>query len=322
MAGKIPQGLDPAVARSLVLDELFDLTLYQELRNISSGGLRDVLDQLVPIEIKHYQFWNEFFGLDIAALDLRRRIKLRLILRLCRAFNPTAAHLALEAIEIYGVRKYLSLWDAHEATPFGQALREILRDEFQHEDAVVSQMAERKISPERIRSIFLGLNDGLVEILGAITGFFAAFGKPSAILAASVTTAVAGAFSMAAGAYVAGSSEREMRRIEAGKESFLNGRRPKPAEEPRPLFSAVLVGASYFAGAVIPILPVAFGAKTVLAPIIASSVLFSLVSVILAALSGMDVKRRLLTNLGILSVAVAVTYAIGLAAKAFWGIPL
>jgi vacuolar iron transporter family protein len=40
-----------------------------------------------------------------------------------------------------------------------------------------------------------------------------------------------------------------------------------------------------------------------------------LVSTILAFLSGMEMKRRILLNLVIIAVAVSVSYAIGLAAK-------
>jgi VIT1/CCC1 family predicted Fe2+/Mn2+ transporter len=45
-----------------------------------------------------------------------------------------------------------------------------------------------------------------------------------------------------------------------------------------------------------------------------------LVSTVLSFLSGIDVKRRILLNLAILTVAVSVSYAIGLAAKQLWGI--
>lgn len=45
-----------------------------------------------------------------------------------------------------------------------------------------------------------------------------------------------------------------------------------------------------------------------------------LVSAILAFLSGMDVRRRILMNLGIMAAAVAITYAIGLLAKSTWGL--
>jgi len=47
-----------------------------------------------------------------------------------------------------------------------------------------------------------------------------------------------------------------------------------------------------------------------------------IVSLVLAFLSGMEIKKRVLTNLVIIAAAVGVTYAIGLLAKALWGISL
>jgi hypothetical protein len=45
-----------------------------------------------------------------------------------------------------------------------------------------------------------------------------------------------------------------------------------------------------------------------------------LVSVVLAFLSGMEIKKRILANLVIIACAVAITYAIGLVAKTLWGV--
>jgi hypothetical protein len=33
-------------------------------------------------------------------------------------------------------------------------------DEFRHKDVLVTELTKRKINPERIRNVFLGLNDG------------------------------------------------------------------------------------------------------------------------------------------------------------------
>ena len=86
---------------------------------------------------------------------------------------------------------------------------------------LVTKLTERKINPEKIRNIFLGLNDGLVEILGAVSGFFGAFGDTVTVLIAASTTAVAGALSMAAGAFLTLNSEKEVRAMEAAKKRFL-----------------------------------------------------------------------------------------------------
>ena len=129
----------------------------------------------------------------------------------CRLFGSIAVHLTLEAIEVYGVRKYLTLWKSYRGAPLGEALQNILMDEMKHEDVLVTNLTERKINAEQIRNIFLGLNDGLVEILGAVSGFFGAFSNPATVLMAASTTAVAGALSMGAGAFLALNSEREVK---------------------------------------------------------------------------------------------------------------
>lgn len=310
---------DPRLAERLVLDELFDLSLYTALRDVTTGRAQRTLDDLATIEATHYAFWQDFFGLRRARLDLGRRLKLRLLTLACRLLGTLGVELVLEAIEVYGVRKYLSLWDAYEGGPLGAAVRGILEDELRHEDRVVSELTARRINPERIRDIFLGLNDGLVEILGAVSGFFGAFGNPVTVLIAASTTAVAGSLSMAAGAWVAASSAEEVARTERRRKRFLGeGATATPAG--RPLASAGFVGASYFVGALVPVAPVLLGARTVLASLLAAGVVILGVSLVLAFLSGMAVRRRILTNLVIIAAAVGVTYGIGLLVKALWGI--
>jgi VIT1/CCC1 family predicted Fe2+/Mn2+ transporter len=315
MSGTVSSSL----ARELVLDELLDLSLYQRVRPLASGELGAILDQLIPIETRHRAFWQDFFGIRVTALDPARRLKLAVIVAACRIFGAPAIHLALEAIEVYGVRKYLTVWSAYRDGPLGAAVREVLQDEFQHEDMVVTGDAARRINPERVRNVFFGLNDGLVEILGAVSGFFAAFGNALTVLAAGSTVAVAGALSMAAGAYVAVGSESEVRRTESERRRFLGETSSeKPAESA--LAAAAVVGTSYFAGALVPVLPVLFGAKTVLPSIVTAGTLLVLVSIVVAFLSGMEVMRRVRINLVIMALAVGVTYLIGAATRRIWGI--
>ena len=311
--------IDPGLARSLILDELFDLRLYERLRGVSRGETRAVLDRLIPVEAKHFNFWQGFFKRSLSRLDAPRRIKLEAAVLVCRVFGPGAVHLILEAIEIHGVQKYLAAWEAYKDGPLGPAVRDVLEDEFRHEDDLVSALAARKISPERIRSLFLGFNDGLVEILGAVSGFFAAFDQRAMILMAGATVSVAGAISMAAGAYLASSSEREIDRIERGKASFLN-KAVAPAAEEHPVRLGLLVGASYFLGALIPLLPVALGFKGLSFSLLAAGTMIILVSALLSFLSGMEIRRRILTNLVVMAAAVGVSYAIGGLVKSAWGV--
>jgi vacuolar iron transporter family protein len=312
---------NPKLARALILDELFDLSLYQALRMISSDSdAQQTLDELIHIETRHLAFWQKFFDTKLDRLNFGRRIKLWFFTRLCRLFGITAVHLVLEAIEVYGVRKYLTLWKAYQDQPLGEALKGILQDEFKHEDMLVTKLTERKINPEKIRNIFLGLNDGLVEILGAVSGFFGAFGDAVTVLIAAATTAVAGALSMGAGAFLALNSEKEVRAMESAKKRFLGEETGSAEMQEQPLNSALFVGGAYVIGALVPVLPVLFGAKDALVSVLTAGTMVILVSSILAFLSGMEMKRRILLNLVIITVAVSVSYAIGLAAKHIWGI--
>ena len=132
---------------------------------------------------------------------------------------------------------------------------------------------------------------------------------------------LAGAFSMAAGAYVATSSQEEVARTERRKNAFLSRQPPTAAAgDESALGSAIAVGVSYLAGAVVPVLPVALGAKTILAPAIVGGAITVVVSLVLAFLSGMEVRRRVLTNLAIIASAVVVTYLSGLVLSAAFGI--
>ncbi len=311
---------DPALARMLILEELFDLSLYKALRRISNDTeSQKVLDELIVVETQHLAFWQKFFDSRLTALDPGRRLKLQCMILACRLFGTTGIHLILEAIEVHGVRKYLTLWNIYKDQPLGNALKGILMDEFKHEDVLVSQLTERKINPERIRNIFLGLNDGLVEILGAVSGFFGAFGDAATVLIAASTTAVAGSISMAAGVYAALNSEKEVNTTEFLRKQFL-GEQTDARMEEQPFGSAVLVGCSYFLGALVPVLPVLLGAKTAMFSLVTAGGIVVLVSTLLSFLSGMDIRKRIALNLVIITIAVSVTYAIGLLAKQLWGI--
>ena len=314
------QKSDLKLARTLILDELFDLLLYRKLHSISNPELQNVLSELINVEVGHFAFWQHFFQLKLDRLGPARRLKFWFIVLMCRIFGAPAIDLVLEAIEVYGVRKYLDVWERYKAEPLGSAVKGVLNDEFGHEDLVVTRVKERIINPDRVRNIFLGINDGMVEILGAVSGFFASFGQNALVLVAGLTTAVAGAISMAAGAYVAMSSEYEVRKTQGEKARFLDHRHAADARTEPAIKSAVIVGISYFVGASFPIIPVVFGARTPVPSIITGGGMILLVSITIAFLSGMDIRKRAMMNLVLIAIAVGITYLIGLAVRTMLGI--
>ena len=120
--------VDLQLARSLILDESFDLSLYRKLRSFSSHELRKTLDELIIVEARHFAFWQEFFNLKIPTLNPTRKVKFWLIVLVCRCFGGPAIDLVLEAIEVYGIRKYLTAWEQYKDTHLGAAIRSIKGD--------------------------------------------------------------------------------------------------------------------------------------------------------------------------------------------------
>jgi VIT1/CCC1 family predicted Fe2+/Mn2+ transporter len=304
------------------MDELLDLTLYKRVRPHASPDLQSMLDQLIPVETRHFEFWKAFFGLPVDRLDFGRRLKLSLLSGVCRLFGDQAILLVLEGIEVHGIRKYLQVWESAKGLPLGDAVRKILEDEMSHEDAIVTKGASSRLDPEKVRSLFLGFNDGCVEILGAVSGFTAAFRDSGHVLMAAASVAVAGALSMAAGSFAAVGSEREAAAVEAGKRRFLDPAAPEAPAVGSPAAAALLVGGSYFVGATVPVLPLLLGGRGLVYTVLSAGAAILVVSTALSFLSGIDIRRRILTNLVVIAAAVGVSEVIGLAARRMWGISL
>jgi vacuolar iron transporter family protein len=127
---------------------------------------------------------------------------------------------------------------------------------------------------------------------------------------------------MGAGAFLALNSEKEVKTTDIAKKIFLGEASEVVPMEESPIGSAVVVGSAYIAGAIIPVLPVVFGATNALFSVLTAGLMVILVSTVLSFLSGMDVTRRILLNMAIITIAVSVTYGIGVFAKRLWGIAL
>jgi vacuolar iron transporter family protein len=304
------------------LGELFDLTLYKTLRPVAGPELKKVLDELVPVETRHMDIWRSFFHLPPQTLGWGLKLKLGVLTLAGRIFGDAAIQLIMEGIEVHGIQKYLDVWEGAKGTPLGETVRDILKDEMGHEEDIVLAGSVRRMDPEKIRTFFLGFNDGCVEILGAVSGFMAAFHDVAHVLAASVSVSVAGAISMAAGVFVSSGSEREVAAVEAAKRRFMDPAAPADPPSGSLGASSLRVGIAYIIGSMMPVTPVLLGARGPMATVLSAGAAIVLVSVVLAFLTGMAVRRRVLINVVIIFVAVGISYAVGMLARMFWGISL
>lgn len=300
----------PTTLQRRVLDgELADLALYQALRRRARGALATTLDHFIATEERHAAFWRQRFSLHAQRLSLRGKAR-NLFIRSCvRLFGTSAAYMFLEAVEAHGVKHYLALWQQIPDAETRVGLQTILTEELLHEDEAATG-GEHQVDAQLIRNAFLGFNDGSVELLGAVSGLVAALSVPSLVTITAATVSVAGAISMAAGAYVSTHAEREVTQLEEAKKSFLE-QATKPSASPSPGKAAAIVGTSYLVGAIPPVAPFFFGASHVYWSILLSGTLILAVSSILAFLSGMSVVRRIVMNAATILLATGVSYGVG-----------
>jgi len=82
-------------------------------------------------------------------------------------------------------------------------------DEIEHEE--IFSKSKQLLHVENLRDFILGMNDGLVEILGAVTGLSAAYvNNPFMVAISGLIVGVAGALSMGIGSFISVRSQREM----------------------------------------------------------------------------------------------------------------
>jgi predicted membrane protein (TIGR00267 family) len=307
--------ISPSQNIALIQGELADLRLYQSLRKKASGDFADMLEAFIATEEKHVSFWQKTFGIKKVSLTLTGRARNSFIQGCVLLFGESAGYLLLEAVESHGIRQYLRLWKQVKDEKVRNTIRQILIEELEHED-IMATGGTRTVNAGFIRNAFLGFNDGSVEILGAVSGLAAALGSPTLIAVSAGTVSVAGAISMAAGAFLSTHAEKELEDMEAAKQLFLK-QEPSPLATHSPWKSAYIVGIGYMVGAAVPVAPFFFGATNPWWSIGLSGTLILCVSMFLSFLSGMDIRRRIGLNLGVIILAVLISYAIGNALDAF-----
>ncbi len=96
---------------------------------------------------------------------------------------------------------------------------------------------------------------------------------------------------------------------------FLGEESESSPMEEQHFASTLVVGLTYLMEAVVPLLPVLIGAKDGMFSVLTAGLMAIVVSMILSFLSGRDIKRRIVLNLIIITVAVSSSDGIGMLAK-------
>ncbi len=199
------------VALHFYTDERSSSRLYAWLAGSEKDqSVRARFTELARVETLHAAFWRRFL--------LKRGIT---------TSEPSWLSFAWTRLlrRLLGTRRYLSLLEISEATAVesyyqflnSATLEEdektdiarLIEDELGHEEELESQSSA--LPKDNVRDFVMGMNDGLVELLGAVTGLSAVYPlRPQVVGINGLVVGLAGALSMAIGTWVSVRSQRQV----------------------------------------------------------------------------------------------------------------
>lgn len=215
-----------AKTRSLITvfqkNEITEYFIYSALARRVGGKNGKILQQIADDERRHYDEWEKYSQISIKP----SRLKIFFYLLTARIMGLTFAIKMMENNEEKAEQSYVFIESKLPES------KEIIRDEMEHENILVSMIDEERIG--YISSMVLGLNDALVELTGALAGLTLALQNARVIGMAGLITGIAAALSMSASEYLSQKSETE------GK---------------NPLKAAFYTGVAYLAAVILLVIP-------------------------------------------------------------------
>lgn len=201
------------LAQGFYRDELKDHAAYSALAERERNPqLRETLARIAGMELKHSRFWRAL--LESRSVDVPTyapsRIRGALLALFQKFINSALLVSTLEIGESKAFTKYLECLRRSDLSDREKRdLRSIVLDEIEHE--LTFRDYSSRFGLPNVRDYVLGMNDGLVEILGAVTGLSAVYaGNPLIVGVSGLVVGIAGAMSMGIGAFVSVRSQREV----------------------------------------------------------------------------------------------------------------
>lgn len=200
-------------ARQFFINEINDYMFYKLLaEKVKDGNFRENLIRISNMEKTHAEFWKSFLerrGEKVPEVNISS-LKKMLVNILIKFPNPAVMVSFLELGEASGVKEYKEFLDKSNLdNKEREILKKIIIDEIKHE-TFFSEEAE-KLGLSNVRDFVLGMNDGLVEILGAVTGLSAVYiNNPLIVASSGLVVGIAGALSMGIGAFISVRSQKQV----------------------------------------------------------------------------------------------------------------
>ncbi|WP_456369098.1 VIT1/CCC1 transporter family protein [Geoglobus sp.] len=282
-------------------EEFKDSLLYRTLADGERDeDLRREFIRIHTIEARHADFWRRFLESRGVRPERVRVGRLSLwMVRLLRRISPALTSSLLEFNEMSAIIKYYDFFRAYELSDGErEELREIIVDEIEHEKFFSGK--KRLFGAENVRDMVLGINDGLVEILGVVTGLSAVYvSRPDLVGMSGLVVGVAGALSMASGSFISVRSQRQVNETRVRLKAILRELRGESIEveeiRESELKSAIYTGTAYLCGVALPVIPYFIAETTAEAlplSLLLSAALLAIVGSLISLLSGIPLKKK------------------------------
>ncbi len=307
------------LTRKLFLDELRDYHLYKKLAEYEKDKtLKSVLENLIKTEKKHMDLWGRSAKIEKPYKEIPSGIslfKLYLYLSARRILGLPFTLTLLSRNELSNLNRYERLT---KATGISGKDRDrflsVISDERKNAVKIRSILDKYGGNLSNIRSIMLGLNDGLVEVLAAVSGIAVIANSPLVVALSGMIIGISGTLSMAGGVYISSKSHGLISSEETDSASYAT-----------PNKQALYTGVFYLGGAISVVLPFILGMsgfEGIAASLIISSAILVFASTAVAILSSTSITKRISETILISLGAVAITVALGSLMRFYFGISI
>lgn len=353
-------------AKHFYLDEINDHLTYASLAQYTRDEhIRQNITRIAGMEQKHADFWQTMIEANHASLPQGgfNRSRLRWLRFLGVFINPVLIVSLLELGEASAMRRYLEFY---RHAPLDEAekarLKSIILDELEHE--TFFKQTAKALGVANLRDFVLGMNDGLVEILGAVTGLSAVYPhNPLLVAVSGLIVGIAGALSMGIGAFISVRSQRQVdtgvrerlevlfaidpeRAVQAYRGELVDSGVPAhladetartlgkntraltnlmlpDSQEHNEFRSAMFTGGAYLIGILFPILPYFVTPSSFMAlpfSVMLAGLSLSIVATIVAMLSGISMKQKIMEMVVSGLTAAGLSYAFGSFMRSIFGL--
>jgi VIT1/CCC1 family predicted Fe2+/Mn2+ transporter len=171
-------------------------TIYRKLsQRIKDPRNKEVLLRIANDELKHYNMWKRYTGVD----EKPSMLRVRIYFLIANVLGITFGTKLMERNEKHAQNTYQELVGDMPVS------RDVARDEGEHEKRLIEMIDEERLN--YVGAIIRGLSDALIELTGALAGLTLALQNLRLIATAGLIIGIAASLAKAGTEYLATKSE-------------------------------------------------------------------------------------------------------------------